>query len=69
MVPPFTGVATNVTEVPSQTGFEDGESEIPTGGPGVTIIVIELEVAGLLEVQTVLEEVNIHVTTSPVAGM
>ena len=61
-VPPCVGVAVNVTDVPAQTGFADGETETLTGRFGLTIIVIVFEVAGLFEIQTVIEEVRMHLT-------
>jgi len=47
----------------------DAEIETLTGFNGFTTIVIAFEVAGLLEIQTVLDEVRIHVTISPFAGI
>ena len=40
------GVAVNVTDVPEQTGFADGAIETLTGRFGLTVIVIEFDVAG-----------------------
>ena len=68
-MPPFAGVAVNITKVPAQTGFAVGEMETLTGRLGLTIIVIELEVAGLFAVQAVIEEVRIQVTLSPLFGV
>ena len=68
MIPPWVGVAVNVTDVPAQTGFAEGETETLTGRLGLTIIVIVFDVAGLLEMQTVIEEVRIQVTWSPLTG-
>ena len=67
-VPPFVGVAVNVTEVPSQTG-PDGEAAIVTDvvKGDVTLIVIPLEVAGFPVTHDSLE-VNVHVTTSLFEG-
>ena len=52
----------NVTEVPAQTGFAVGVTETLTGKFGLTTIVIVFEVAGLFEIQTVIEEVRMHLT-------
>ena len=62
------GVAEKVTEVPLQTGLLDGEIETLTGRFGLTTIVIIFDVAGLLEIQTVIEEVRTQVTWSPLTG-
>jgi hypothetical protein len=43
----LTGIAVNVTLLPSQTGFEDALMEIPTGRLGATVISIGFELAGL----------------------
>jgi hypothetical protein len=47
VVPPFTGVAVKVTDVPAHTEFADASMETLTGCEGVTIIVTMFEVAGL----------------------
>ena len=59
----------NVTCVPAQTGFAEGEMVMLTGFSGLTIICIVLEVAGLLVIQTEIDEVKIHDTKSPDAGL
>ena len=63
-MPPFTGVAVNVTEVPSQMG-PAGVALIATltGKLGLTTITIWLEVAGFPVVH-VSEEVTTQVTIS-----
>ena len=38
-VPPFEGVAVNVTEVPAQTGFAEAVIETLTGNNGFTVTV------------------------------
>ena len=58
-VPPLTPVAVNVTEVPAQIGFSEAAIETLTGFNELTISVMELDVAGLPEVQGSLE-VRIH---------
>ena len=59
-VPPLTGMAVKVTCVPEQTGLAEGETATLTGRIGLTAIVMEFEVAGLLEVHTVFDEVKTH---------
>ena len=59
----------NVTDVPAHTGFAVVVTETLTGRLGLTTIVMVFEVAGLLEIQTVSEEVRTHVTMSPVTGI
>jgi len=39
VVPPFVGVAVNVTGVPAQTLFAEGEIETLTESPGFTVTV------------------------------
>ena len=46
VVPPLTGVAVKVTEVPAQTGLAEGEIEILTGNNGLTAMMTTLDVAG-----------------------
>jgi len=67
LVPPFIGVAVNVTEVPSQIGLAEGDTETLTGRIGLTVMVIVLEVAGLLVAQSKLD-IRIQLTTSPFIG-
>ena len=62
------GVAVNVTELPIQKGFEDGDMDILTGSKGFTIIERGILVAGLPEVQ-VSEDVRTQVTISLFKGL
>lgn len=63
-MPPFIGVAVNVTDVPEQIA-EDVELIFTDAGPGgTTVIVIELDVVGEPLAQLKLD-VMITVTTSP----
>ena len=64
----MTGVAMNVTDVPSQTGFADALIVTITGNRGLTVMVIALEVAGLPVVQAALD-VSTQVTVSPLTGV
>ena len=57
-------VAANVAVLPSQTGLFVVEIEIITGKSGYTDMMISFEVAGLLEIQTVSEEVRMQQTVS-----
>ena len=68
-MPPFNGVAVNVTEVPLQTGFAEGEMVTLTGFTGFTTICIALDVAGLFEIQKVIDEVKTQDTKSPDTGL
>ena len=63
------GLARNVTDVPVQTGFADGEMVTLTGFSGLTIIGIVLEVAGLFVIHTLIDEVKTQETRSPDAGL
>jgi len=38
-MPPFTGVAVNITELPAQNGFAEAVMETPAGNTGFTVIV------------------------------
>ena len=49
------GVAVKVTEVPAQTGFAEAAIEMLTGRLGFTVIVTELDVAGLPVAQVALD--------------
>jgi hypothetical protein len=62
------GVAVKWTGVPAQEGFCDALIVTLTGRFGLTVIVMEFEVAGLLEIQAVNEEVRMQLTTSPLFG-
>jgi hypothetical protein len=61
-------VAVNVTDVPAQTGFNEAAIDTLTGRFGLTVIVIEFEVAGL-PVAHVAFEVRRQVTTSVFDGI
>ena len=67
MVPPFTGVAVNLTEVPEHTGFADAAKVTLTGRIGLTVTVTELEVAGFPDVQ-IADDVRTQLIIFPVAG-
>jgi hypothetical protein len=58
------GVAVNVTDVPLQMVDAVADMETLAGTDGVTVIMIELDVAGFPVAQTALE-ISWHVTTSP----
>ena len=47
VVPPFTGVAVNVTLVPAQIGFSEATMLTLAGNTGFTVMVMIFEVAGL----------------------
>ena len=66
-MPGLVGLAVNVTSIPAQTGFEEALIVMLTGRLGLTVIVIELEVAGFPEAQKRLE-VRIHWIISPFTG-
>jgi hypothetical protein len=68
VVPPFIGVALNVTGDPGQKGFCDAVMVTPAGRFELTIIVIEFDVAGLPSGQATLD-VKIQVTKSPLDGL
>ena len=65
VVPPFDGTAVKVTLVPAQMA-PDGFADIATltGNSGLTVMVIEFEVAGL-PVGQIAFEVKTQVMTSP----
>ena len=67
-MPPFVGVAVNVTEAPAQTGFWDGVILTLTGSSGITTIVIIFEVSGLFMMHPVIDDVNMHLTRSLFTG-
>ena len=58
-----------MTGVPAQTGFAEGETETFTARIGLTTMVMVFDVAGLLKVQTVFDEVNLQETWSPDTGI
>ena len=62
-------MAVKVTELPMQNGFDEAEIKMLTGRLGLTVIVIEFEVAGLFDVQIVFEEVRVQVTKSLFNGI
>ena len=57
-----------VTLNPAQEGFEDAATDTLTGRLGLTVIVTELDVAGLPETQLAFEVIT-HVTISPLARL
>src|ERR1039457_1439808 len=61
--------AVNVTGIPVQTGFADGEMVMLTGFSGLTVISMVFDVAGLFEMHTVIDEVKTQDTRSPDAGL
>jgi len=63
------GWAVKVTDDPAQIVAGADVNVILTGRFGLTTITIEFEVAGLFEMQTVKEEVRMHLTTSPFTGV
>ena len=67
MVPPFTAVAENVTDVPAQTGLAEGEIVTLTGRFGLTLIVTDPDKAGLPVAQVALE-VSSQVIVFPLTG-
>jgi hypothetical protein len=64
LVPPLTGVAVNVTEVPAQAGFSDAAMLTEGVTEVLTVIVIELDVAVVAVLQVSLLVIT-TVTTSP----
>ena len=68
VAPPLVGVAVKVTDVPAQTGFADAPIKTLTGRLGLTVIVIEFDVAGF-PVGHVAFDVNTQVITSPLSGV
>jgi hypothetical protein len=68
-VPPFVGVAVNITDVPEHMA-PDGDAEIVTAAAtvGFTVIVIALEVAGLPDEHVKLEVIT-TVTIFPFASV
>ena len=56
-----------VTEVPAQTLLAEAAIDTLTGNNGLTVMVMEFDVAGLPEIQVAFE-VKTQVTASPVAG-
>jgi len=67
VLPPLTGVAVNVTDVPAQTGFREGAMETLTVTLVFSAIVIVFETAGFPVGQGILE-FSRQDTISPLAG-
>lgn len=67
-MPPFIGVAVNVSAIPIQIVGEEGDIETLTGSGLFTIIEIVLEVAGFPVAQVRLEVIS-QTTLFPFAGM
>ena len=65
-MPPFTGVAVNVTAVPGQIVVVDALAETDDVTVGLTVIVIELLVTKAAEKHPA-DGVTVKLTTSPVA--
>jgi hypothetical protein len=61
-------MAINETVEPMQNGFEDDDILMLTFTSGLTSIMIEFEVDGLLETHVVIEEVMMQLTISPFVG-
>ena len=57
----------NMTDVPAQTGFAEGDMDMLTGKSGLTVMVTTFEVAGF-PVAQVASEVNTHVMASWSSG-
>ena len=53
--PPWMMTELNVTDVPEQTGFAEGEMDMLTGKSGLTVIVTTFETAGLPVAQVAFE--------------
>jgi hypothetical protein len=68
VVPPFIGVAVNVTDDPGQNGFDDAAIVTPAGRFELTVINSVLLVIGLFMGQGI-DDVNTHDTRSPFAGL
>jgi hypothetical protein len=66
-VPPLTGVAVNITGVPWHAGFMEAVIETLAGKFGLTIIIIEFDVAGFPVGQDTFD-VSSQVTISPLFG-
>jgi hypothetical protein len=62
------GAALQVTDPPGQNGLGVAVMVTPAGSPVLTIIVMELDVAGLPEVHGK-DEFMMQLTTSPPAGV
>jgi hypothetical protein len=66
-VPPLTGVAWNVTDVPLQTGFAEAFIEMLTGELVFSAMVMKFDVAGLPVGHAMFEFIT-QDTTSPLRG-
>ena len=67
LVPPLTGIAVYVTEVPAQTGFAEAAIETLTGSIGFTVMVTVFDVAGFPEGQVAFD-VSWQVIASAATG-
>ena len=67
MVPPLTGDAVNVTEVPAQTGLADAAIETLTGSKGFTVMATGGDVTGFPVVHGSLD-VSMHEIVLPFTG-
>ena len=67
LLPPLTGIAVKVTELPGQNGFVEAEMDIPAGRFAFTTIVIEFDVAGLPTGQAIFDVITQEIT-SPLFG-
>ena len=67
-MPPLVGVAVNVTELPGQNGFAEGEIVMLTGRSGLTDTGYWMLDAGLPDVQGS-DEVSVQNTKSPFSGV
>ncbi len=67
-MPPFTGVAVKVTELPEQTGLFEAEIVMLTGRFGLTDTGYWMLDAGLFDVQ-LSDDVRTHETRSPSTGI
>jgi hypothetical protein len=64
----LTGTAVKTTVVPAHTLLAEAETATLTGSNGFTVMATTFEAAGLFEMQTVIEDVSMHCTWSPLAG-
>jgi len=68
LAPPLIPLAVNVTGLPWHDGLEEAPILTLTAREVLTVIVIELDVAGLPVVQVAFD-VSLQLTTSPLAGI
>jgi hypothetical protein len=66
-VPPFPGVAVNVTVVPGQNGFDEATIVIPAGMFAFTTMAMAFDIPGFPD-SHISEDKSEHVTTSPSTG-